>query len=360
MKNRLSLEEQEKIERRYHDHPLLKACKCTFFEYQERMSSMMFSPIEVFVEAVEIIDELLSPEIEWQDYISSLWQNLVIKYKLWQHQLSYSEDEIQTAVSSVIYTVYVTILESDDYDFSKAISAALYKEIERHNSKVIEQEDSVIVNICRHAEKLKEWVSEYEESDHYLSEEIESLITKKKIVRLKKGNPEFVPSGRTFTKSALLTDIQIDIIGQRLSLANKLDATPDDFRKLFSGVDSHFTMKWLGHPGELRDLFKMLTNLRNGETRYVTPKRGYQLILRSHFLDKDGNQFEDLDAQKSIESFKPIINDCEFFIQHLIDKVTQIMKTILNNNEGPLEDSGYYVNPTSAKQEGLHIKNKLR
>ncbi len=166
----------------------------------------------------------------------------------------------------------------------------------------------------------------------------------------------FKPSGTTFTKTALLTDTHIDIIGQRLTKANKLEASPDDFRKLFSGIDQIFDMVWLGTEGELRDLFKMLT----AGKKYASPQRGYQNILKSHFLDKDGHRFKNLKGAKSITKFQVVIDDCSFLLQHLTDSMTYIMKQLMIDNENALSEAGYFNTVQAAKQSGLRIRNKRR
>lgn len=168
---------------------------------------------------------------------------------------------------------------------------------------------------------------------------------------------DFKPSGRTFTKTALLDDRLIDIMAQRLARANKLSASPDDFRKLFSGIDQQFTMTWLGTGGELRDLFKMLTDKK---LQFAKPQKGYQQILKSHFLDEDGNRFNNLHGDKSIESFQPVIDDCAFLLQYLTDGMTEIMKQLVSTNRSVLQEMGFFDPLQAVKQSNLSIRNKRR
>lgn len=170
----------------------------------------------------------------------------------------------------------------------------------------------------------------------------------------------FIPTGKTFSKTAKITDLQLTLIMQRLTATNKLDpnTSADDWSNLFSGADCMFTMKWLGKPGELRDLFKLLTDaLPNSKTGYVTPEYGYQKIVRSHFTDKDGNYFKELKGQKSIPSFKPILDDCSLFLQRFTEHVSKGMREILMKHRDELEEQGYGV--ISAKRDdNLRIQTK--
>lgn len=173
---------------------------------------------------------------------------------------------------------------------------------------------------------------------------------------------DFTPIGQTFTKTAKVTELQLTLIMQRLTKANKLDPNglADDWLKLFSGVNSMFTIKWLGTPGELRDLFKLLTKPKGkNKTGYVTPLYNYQQIVQSHFTDKNGEAFKPLKGQKSIDSFKPILDDCEFTLQFLTDNMTEVMKEIINNNEGALIEAGLSYNISASKNDdNLRIRNK--
>ena len=115
-------------------------------------------------------------------------------------------------------------------------------------------------------------------------------------------------------------------------------------------------MTWLGTEGELRDLFKMLTD----KPQYIKPKRNFQLILKSHFLDEHGRRFNNLHGAKSIESFQPILDDCAFLLQHLTDSMTAIMKQLVMDNEDALREMGYFKKVQASKQAGLSIRNKRR
>ena len=178
-----------------------------------------------------------------------------------------------------------------------------------------------------------------------------------------KEDQTFVPTGKTFRKTTKITDLQLTLIMQRLSMANKLDpdASADTWHKLFSGVNSKFTMKWNGKPGELRDFFAMLTEpLPNSKTGYVTPHYDYQKIVRSHFTDSNGNIFKSLKGQKNIPSFQPILDDCTLMLQCITEKMTDVMRMIVQEHKEELLKQGFHFNTTSAKKDdGQRVRNKL-
>lgn len=217
-------------------------------------------------------------------------------------------------------------------------------------------------------EALMEYITPHDQEvvKEVMAEYMLFLEEKKKAYKTGPGNKEdltFVPTGRTFQKTTKITDLQLTLIMQRLSMANKLDpdATADTWLKLFSGVDSLFTMKWYGKPGELRDFFEMLTKpLPNSTTGYVTPHYGYQKIVRSHFTDSNRNTLKDLKGQKSIQSFLPIMDDCTFMLQCITERMTDAMKTIVREHEAELAEQGFHYNTKSAnKDDGQRVRNKL-
>lgn len=334
-------------------HPLLLVCWSAFSLRAGRLENSKAEAEDIFRSVAELLDLF---NAKWdadsitQKEVDEFWTCVLNDVRYW----SESTVSDRVLIADTIFRILRQLMCHHWKElFCECLFDYLTKTLERENRNANKEELNRIDEcLNEHSFTIDDWINN--EYDGHLSEEIELAI------KGQKKEVCFIPNGQTFTKSSWITDTQLDIIGQRLAQANKLEANPDDFRKLFSGVNSKFTMKWLGFPGELRDLFKMFTNSRNGKSGYITPKRGYQIILRSHFVDKDGNQFGNLDGQKSIESFKPIIDDCEFLIQHLTDRFTEAMKRIFNENSNALEESGYFNNTTSAMQAGLSISNKLR
>lgn len=229
----------------------------------------------------------------------------------------------------------------------------------RNEEPLNEQSKALFEYITKDDRKLVEEV--IEEYMKYLK--IKKAEYKKKKPKINNEQTSFVPTGQTFVKTSKITDMQLTLIMQRLSMANKLDpdCLADDWLKLFSGMDYSFTIKWLGTPGELRDLFKALTEpIKKGKTGYVTPNYNYQQIVLSHFVDKDGQPFSRLKGQKSIESFQPIIDDCIFTIQCMTERMTTVMKEIIREHREELEEQGFIYNTTAAKMDDKQrVRNKI-
>lgn len=308
---------------------------------------------DVFFESAKMLDFLICKSDINQHQVDSLWTLLLNDIRLWKADVSLRDKQI--VAGTVFMLVRATLIQHYETRYCETLPDMLTTTIERELSNRDEKEEQEMeqflerLNEC--SPMLSEWIIRYENEEKYLSDQIEETLSKKS------GNDEeFKPSGKTFSKTSLLTDTLIDIIGQRLTKANKLSASPDDWRKLFSGIDQQFTLTWLGSEGELRDLFKMLT----GEPQYAKPNHGYQKIIRSHFVDNDDQRFNNLHGAKSIDSFYPILDDCLFLLQHMTENVTEIMKQLINDNRNALNDMGYFDKIQSAKQAGMRIQNKRR
>lgn len=276
---------------------------------------------------------------------------LLIDIRKWKSDATVYDKVI--VAGTVFQVVRATLSQYYHSRYSDTICDLLNQTLEHELTGCDEREQEEFLQRLRdQSPELCEWINSYDETDEWLSDQIAATI-----VDANGGTEadEFKPSGKTFSKTSLLNDKLIDIIGQRLTKANKLNASPDDFRKLFSGIDQQFTITWEGSGGELRDIFKMLT-----DEGYATPKRGYQQILKSHFLDKDGHRFNNLHGDKSIESFRTVIDDCSFLLQHLTDNMTAIMKQLIYENEDALREAGYYDQLQASKRSGLNIRKKRR
>ena len=333
----------------FKEHPLLLTSYKVFYARQGRLNGLLVTPEDVFYESARLLDFLfVNPDIT-QRQVDSLWNKLLIDIRIWKADAS--EHDKRMVAGTVFQIVRAALTQHTESCYCEHICDLLNLTTERELEECDEKEQAEFNRrLIEQSPVLCEWINQYDNSDVWLSDQIADTIGGRK-------DEKFIPSGRTFSKTALLTDRLIDIICQRLNKANKLDANPDDFRKLFSGIDQVFFMTWKGTGGELRDLFKMLTDTKN---QYAKPQRGYQQILESHFLDENGQRFKNLHGDKSIDAFQPIIDDCSFLLQHLTDNMTSIMKQLIYDNQNALSDEGYFDDVQAAKQAGLRIQSKLR
>ena len=255
---------------------------------------------------------------------------------------------------AVFMVVRATLVQHCHARYNSDISSMIVSTLEK-KLKVPDCEEHLqfLERLTENSSLLRNWINQYERNGEWLSDQIQTTITCPKDTN-DDEKLDFTPTRQTFRKSARVTEIQLTLILQRLTNAKKLDPdeSPDEWLKLFSGIDEDFTITWLGKPGELRDLFEMLTAPEKGTKKgYVTPRKNYLQIVCSHFTDNDGKFFTNLRRQKSIGAFTPVLNDCKLVLQHSLETMTKMMKQLIENNETALLEFETYYNSTAAKRD---------
>lgn len=319
------------------------------------LSSFDFSSEDLFVATAYVIDDIAEEPMDAPAYIDGLWDELKIELKR-LHKPAPPQEDLNTVCSVLLCVVAAAFRLQWSEHYSETLFGLLRDNIHTNGRPVYEEDlDETINRICEYAEALEDWINDYTScSIEWLSQTIDAVIAGSgKVIPLN----VFQPTGQTFTKTPLMIEREVVIICKYLTQKEKLDAqaSPDDFCKLFSGVDSEFKITWLGKEGELRDLFKTLVGEGDKEC-YITPRKGYQQILRSHFKDKNGNDFVNLKGAKSIASFAPVIDNVVLMLKHNIDKCVEEMRKLIEESREPLEDAGYFedYHPT----EDLHVTKR--
>ena len=57
-------------------------------------------------------------------------------------------------------------------------------------------------------------------------------------------------------------------------------------------------------------------------------------------------------------TFKPVIDDCEFFIQNYTEQLTDVMKQIIEEHRSELAEFGYVFDSITYTREGMNIANR--
>jgi len=331
MSDRLDANQQKRVVERYHNHPLLLACQEAFRTYQARMLYLMFSPTEVFVEAVETIDNILDEDTDAMEYVHSLWENLTIRYKLWP-TAARDEEEYQTAVSCVLYVVAVALSRHSDPFFHDTVKDAVLNEISNHTSVVKQEEDRVIVILSSHAEELESWMKTYGVSDNYLSEEI-MRVTHGKKTEVKIIKKETDKTRKVVVKTAFCyspqgvedasKNIRLSEVFSRLKAQSLIDAESNlkEFLAVFSGEDVTIRIAWTGKDNVLHYLFDEWVNKRE----YIPkPNGGLWKVVAARFYhrgkDDEGVLYdEDYTSEQLRKTGNPtnISDDLETIIEML-------------------------------------------
>jgi len=239
-----------------------------------------------------VIDTLFEDRTDRDVYISGLWNTLTIKYKLWLPGTP--ENEVQTSVCSVFYTVAIALSVCDEPYFKDNMKEAILDEIYKHKNIVIQEEDAVIVRLASFSDELKEWMSAYEGSDSYLSDEIYNALLRKNTTRLKaKSSNATVKTIKDNTISFSYCpkniddkskNIRINEVFSRLKTQKLIakETNQKHFLELFSGEATYVKIVWIGETNTLHYIFDQWV-----KREYLPkPKGGLWVALAARFLHR--------------------------------------------------------------------------
>lgn len=341
IKERLEANELERVEVKYRNHPLMCTCQSAFRSYYASMNTLMFSPVEVFIESVEVIDDLLDDNTDRIVYIKSLWEELTIRYKLWLKG-KMAEREVEMAVCSVFYMVAVVISRHPFPYFCATVREALLNEIDKHQSIIKEDEDEVIVSLVHYADELENWVMKYAYSDDYLSDEIDDVahgrMTKAEIaafpqtgekdkdgIRDKKKKDytmySFNYNPKGFNRQMIANRLAAALVDLKQWNFVDSNTTEDSFSNVFTGVDTKEKICWKGARNELWYFISTLHNTKVDKCCVLDWKHpgpgtlqiiSYRFLLWDKVFKPDENgvkhatyEYRELTANELVKDSKP-------------------------------------------------------
>ncbi len=394
MTNRLAQNQLERVNKRYHEHPLFRACQATFQQFLAEMHYLMFTPTEVFAESAEVIDEILEGDSDGLDYIHNLWQDRIIRYKMWPlvHPGANDDTEYETAVTSVFYTVAVVLSRHADSYYNEKIKDALLEEINKHLSAVKQNEDFVIVNLSKYAESIEQWLETYATSDYYLSDEIGDVANGRTQISLIKSKTE--PESRKADKkpitrrrktwegedilhsfSYVTKSMPAEEKNKRLSLVFRLlhkryisHTEMNTFINIFSGVDTSEYIVWKGYIVELQYFIGTLIDKELITWRRPGPGK-WQIVCARFRLEHDVDEGESMTNckhySKIIDPLEPsqfnkIPKENKLTEHNILDKIISILIEESDSAKINREVTEMFSNMEMSEKEAQNKQSQVR
>ena len=327
METRLDAKQRASVRSSFEDHPLLLMCDDTFTQYQRQLRGLRLEPVEVFCECVEIVDALLEDHQACDSLLRTLWDKLVIRMGDWAPQAQ--DEELDMAAGCIYMAAVGALASSADTRHSYTLVRKLLADMHKHFADYQKLEDVVIPTLDYHQQALQRWITDYIGSDVYLSDEIVEVISRKRkgggshstgsgqapVGMAGEEDPSaesgsgFVPDRATFIKKGIL-DSQLAIVQNEIYKSGWLvHDRPDDFCALFSGKQNSVKVVWRKGVGKgnLCALFDMML-----KGRYIECPAGhtYQKMLKSHFVDEDGNYLTGLNSTYVPDKCQIVLDTC--------------------------------------------------
>ncbi len=261
------------------DHPLLLTCQKVFKHYMATMERFDFCSEDLFVAVAQVIDRIFENPKEAPAYITGLWDQLKIDMKV-NAQTFPPQNDLDTVCTILFYIVAATLSLHWHSYYKQELVGQLRHIIDKEKIIIDEDEKSdVIENLCSHSEGLEDWINGYNESDCWLSDEIDEVL-QEKIIILKTSRKK--QSEKTKKKVAFKSTIdkpktlkyfvhgnngilktqrrRVDLVFRKFNEWKWIDdqTGADDFNSLFEGDPRHCNITWTGNATILTVLLKEL------------------------------------------------------------------------------------------------------
>lgn len=294
MQHRLNEKQREAITKAYGNHPLYMTCRYAFKSNEANLSILQFAPEEVFVEAVDVIDNVIVERDDLDDYLSLLWDELLTKIRKWEPKAQ--ESELNMAVSSILYAVAeaVSSIRMQDYDDM----ATVLLRIVREKAVVSAMEHGKLPDdIAHYQEEMEEWMLDYLDEESFLSDEIIKAIKPSRKPQ-NGGNAVHDPDTITdtfmlnFSEKQEISNIRLQLIYKGLKNNQFISSKTGQeiVLHLFQGEPIDTKIEWTKGIGELKYLFDTL--LDKGYIKKSGSAGHWQMVC-AHFklmkTKKDGS-----------------------------------------------------------------------
>lgn len=170
MQSKLSQDQIEKVSERFHDHPLLIACRQAFECYEADMQRLLFAPEEIFLETAIIVDDLLAEPNRAEKYVGSLWNALKVKIRRWEPEAP--QDDLNKICGAILYVVAAVLCQHHHRFFNEEVKDLILTVARSSMPADSTEEARIIRELSRSADGLEEWLSAYIQNSDLLSEEI--------------------------------------------------------------------------------------------------------------------------------------------------------------------------------------------
>lgn len=311
MLKKFTREEREDLKNKYKSEPLFIAAEtvCSFFD--NRLQAYVLWTEDYFNEAAVIIDNIKQNGDEFIPEISKLWKNTYPRFR--EYDKTVPDDEIKLATTIVLSIAALVLYLSDDKTHQK-MACLIMNVVRDCNEKEWEKTFAELGNECnRFSKPLRKWINDYMQLDNtqYISDDIEELfVPLHKPKKSPKKEIPFTIENMTFALgSTLIGNITLLYRAMRESKWIDEDTKPDDFTNLFCGKTCPCRIK-VGNVGT-DNIYALFNAMIDG--KYIKLPEGYgmELIVRSHFINKDDSHIAKNSSKPSKKAASKIKEFCQ-------------------------------------------------
>lgn len=177
MSRNLNLEEKLKLRDKFEEHIFFRLVNQSCKKYERELSVFRFSPEDVFVETLNVFDDLKAPNRNNDDLCSIIWDDLFCEFR--DRGENIPEEELNKAVAIVLSMITYCLALLDSMKFNgvnaKLIRLLCHKYRDYHAIHNFIRLRADMIGI----DELKDWITQYMVCNTYLYDDIMDYLEEK-------------------------------------------------------------------------------------------------------------------------------------------------------------------------------------
>lgn len=196
MNRNLNPEEKERIRDKYEEHIYFRLVNQSCKKYERELRVFRFSPEDVFVETLNVLDDLKAPNRNNNDLCDTIWDDLYCDFR--ERGENLPEEELDMAVTVVLSMVSYCLMLFDSMRYNGLNGKLCLLICQHYNHLTDMQQDIHQYALKVGMKELKDWITEYMQCDTYLSEEVEDGLSEEEVETsiITKTSPVYLSSKR--------------------------------------------------------------------------------------------------------------------------------------------------------------------
>lgn len=193
MSRNLNQEEKVKLRDKYEEHIYFRLVKQSCKKYESELRVFRFSPEDVFMETLNVLDDLKAPNRNNEDLCDTLWDDLYCEFR--DRGQDIPEEELNKAVAIVLSMVTYCLALLDSMKYNGGIGKLIYLLCNNYSEfRVIHQSIDYYGKKIGLSE-LKDWITEYMVCDTYLYDDVmDYLEEKEEEEEVNEENSKYAPN----------------------------------------------------------------------------------------------------------------------------------------------------------------------
>lgn len=195
MSRNLNPEEKARIRDEYGELDFFRLVNQSCKKYERELGVFRFSPEDVFVEALDVLDDLKAPDRNNDDLCDTLWDDLYCEFR--DRGENIPEAELDKAVAIVLSVVTCCLVLLDTMRYN-GVAGKLNNVLREHYAGFLNIQLSIDTFAGKIGKgEIRQWLAEYMQCDTYLHDEVMDCLEEEGEAGMDMGaSPVFLSSRR--------------------------------------------------------------------------------------------------------------------------------------------------------------------